>query len=104
MTLLIYAPDCIFFILFSLISRFHSQTNEKMFLRKIKFDNNKTKTKSFGTFTTDDEYFLSTSGPFVRFLNEFEGQKSLFRKEGIEFNSKKYILYNRHNIILYNII
>lgn len=78
------------FIIFLLIHS-HSKTNEKMFLRKIKFDNNKTKIKSFETFTNDDEYFLSTAGPFVRFLNEFEGQKSLFSKEGIEFNSKKEI-------------
>lgn len=46
-----------------------------MFLRKIKHAN-----------TANNE---ETSTPFVRFLNEFEAQKSLFSKEGIELESNK---------------
>lgn len=59
-----------------------------MFVRKIKFNIRKSTTNT--NFSNDDEEkFLSTSGTFVRFLNEFEGQKSLFRKEGIEFDSNQ---------------
>ena len=46
-----------------------------MFLRRIRYNNNN---------NTED-----SSVPFVRFLNNFEGQKSLFNKEGIKFKSKK---------------
>ena len=41
-----------------------------MFMRKIKYSS------------------MAASVPFVRFLNEFEAQKRLFSKEGIEFESK----------------
>ena len=51
------------------------KTYEKMFMRKIKFN-------SQGNF--DEE----TSVPFVRFLNEFDAQRSLFIKEGIDLDSK----------------
>ena len=46
-------------------------------MRKIKFNSN-------GNGNFDEE----NSVPFVRFLNEFEAQKSLFNKEGIELESK----------------
>lgn len=73
-----------------LLFMFNSQTGEKMFVRKIKFDNNKSKnTLEIDLLTNDNEYYSSNMGPFVRFFNEFEGQKSLFRKEGIEFDSKQ---------------
>lgn len=48
-----------------------------MFMRKIKFNNGNNKNCE------------ENSVPFVRFLNEFEAQKSLFSKEGISLDSKK---------------
>ena len=52
-----------------------------MFIRKIKYN-------------------PSNTEPFVRFLNEFEGQKDLFEKEGITLESKLYI-FKRFNFILF---
>ena len=58
-----------------------------MFLRKIKYEK------------------IDSSVPFVRFLNEFESQKSLFTKEGIELDSKfvNEIMHEAHSSLYRNI-
>lgn len=38
--------------------------------------------------------------PFVRFLNEFEAQKGLFSREGIDLDSKKWNIINLVNTIV----
>jgi hypothetical protein len=47
-----------------------------MFMRKIKFN------------SSGNNFNEENSIPFVRFLNEFDAQKSLFSKEGIDLDSK----------------
>jgi hypothetical protein len=47
-----------------------------MFMRKIKFN------------SSGNSFNEENSIPFVRFLNEFDAQKSLFSKEGIDLDSK----------------
>lgn len=51
-----------------------------MFIRKIKFNSNR---------NFDEE----NSVPSIRFLNEFEAQKSLFNKEGIALESTRTSTY-----------
>lgn len=53
-------------------------------MRKIKYNS----TAGTGNFDCEN------SVPFVRFLNEFEAQKSLFSKEGIAFESKISVIVN----------
>lgn len=45
-------------------------------MRKIKFN------------SSGNNFNEENSIPFVRFLNEFDAQKSLFSKEGIDLDSK----------------
>ena len=57
-------------------------------MRKIKFN-------SKGNVNFDEENCV----PFVRFFNEFEAQKSLFNKEGIDLESKPKITRETFKVV-----